>query len=256
MRLSDQQRTIIRSSVAENFGADAVVRLFGSRTDDSQRGGDIDLLIETKLPLEHRIQDECRLAANCISSSAGAKLTYCLKTRSAPCSPFMSKRYARELFMTPLQNNQLVLAQLLKVTAKEAHYLQRTAARLDALTIDLAWVKSLENSDEHSEMLDAFVSRYARLQDTLGDKLLPVMLRACLERTGSELDNLLRAEKLGWIASTEAWIALRELRNRLIHEYMESDEDLLSALQQALLGVKTLSDTQQQLTAYAQKVAA
>ena len=158
--------------------------------------------------------------------------------------------------MTPLQNNQFVLAQLLKVTAKEARYLQRTAARLDALTIDLAWVKSLENSDEHSEMLDAFVSRYARLQDTLGDKLLPAMLRAGLEKTGSQLDNLLRAEKLGWIASTEAWIALRELRNRLIHEYMESAEDLLSALQQALLGVQTLSDAQQQLTAYAQKVAA
>ena len=48
MRLSEQQCSIIRSSVAENFGADAVVRLFGSRTDDSQRGGDIDLLIETQ----------------------------------------------------------------------------------------------------------------------------------------------------------------------------------------------------------------
>ncbi|MGZ8256387.1 MAG: nucleotidyltransferase domain-containing protein [Gallionella sp.] len=48
MRLSDAQRTIIRSSVAQNFGVNAVVRLFGSRTDDSKRGGDIDLLIETE----------------------------------------------------------------------------------------------------------------------------------------------------------------------------------------------------------------
>lgn len=102
-------------------------------------------------------------------------------------------------------------------------------------------------------MLDAFVSRYARLQDTLGDKLLPAMLRANLEKTGSQLDNLLRAEHLGWIVSAENWIMLRELRNRLIHEYMESAESLLSALQQALLGVASLTSTQQQFFIYAQK---
>lgn len=47
MRLTDQQRTIIRATVAETFGAGADVWLFGSRVDDNKRGGDIDLLIET-----------------------------------------------------------------------------------------------------------------------------------------------------------------------------------------------------------------
>lgn len=47
MRLTDQQRAIIRTTVAETFGAGADVWLFGSRVDDSKRGGDIDLLIET-----------------------------------------------------------------------------------------------------------------------------------------------------------------------------------------------------------------
>lgn len=47
MRLSDQQRSIIRTTVAETFGAEASVWLFGSRVDDSKLGGDIDLLIET-----------------------------------------------------------------------------------------------------------------------------------------------------------------------------------------------------------------
>ena len=92
--------------------------------------------------------------------------------------------------MTTAQDSQFIVGQLIRVTAKEARYLERTADRLRALNIDLSWVESLENSDEHSEMLDAFVSRYGRLQDTLGDKLLPAMLRAGLEKTGAQLDNL------------------------------------------------------------------
>ncbi len=47
MRLTDQQRTIIRATVAETFGVGTDVWLFGSRVDDNKRGGDIDLLIET-----------------------------------------------------------------------------------------------------------------------------------------------------------------------------------------------------------------
>jgi len=43
MRLSPADIATIRNAAAEVFGADAVVRLFGSRVDDGLRGGDIDL---------------------------------------------------------------------------------------------------------------------------------------------------------------------------------------------------------------------
>jgi predicted nucleotidyltransferase len=46
MRLTAHTRDVIRSTTCEVFGADAQVKLFGSRVDDAQRGGDIDLLIE------------------------------------------------------------------------------------------------------------------------------------------------------------------------------------------------------------------
>lgn len=48
MRLSDQERHLIRNVAAEVFGPDVRVLLFGSRVDDTLRGGDIDLFVETR----------------------------------------------------------------------------------------------------------------------------------------------------------------------------------------------------------------
>lgn len=46
MRLREDEARIIREEVARAFGPDATVRLFGSRTRNDRRGGDIDLYIE------------------------------------------------------------------------------------------------------------------------------------------------------------------------------------------------------------------
>jgi len=43
MRLSEQDIRHILEAAEEVFGPEAEVRLFGSRVDDSKRGGDIDL---------------------------------------------------------------------------------------------------------------------------------------------------------------------------------------------------------------------
>ncbi len=82
--------------------------------------------------------------------------------------------------MSGIQDRLFLITQLIKVTEKEARYLTRTANRLNELNINLSWVESLDNNDLRSKMLDAFVSRYGRLQVTLGDKLLPAMLRGSL----------------------------------------------------------------------------
>lgn len=47
MRLNAKETEIISKAAAECFGADVDVRLFGSRADDSKKGGDIDLYIAT-----------------------------------------------------------------------------------------------------------------------------------------------------------------------------------------------------------------
>lgn len=100
---------------------------------------------------------------------------------------------------------------------------------------------NLEQEVELAERLDAFVSRFGRLQDTVGDKLLPQYLDAVGEVSGPAIDNLNRMEKLGLIDSAELWMTLRDLRNQMIHEYIEDADTLLNALNKAHEHVGTLT---------------
>ena len=50
MRLTPEQTRTILHCVRQQFGAQAQVKLFGSRLDDSARGGDVDLLVESEHP--------------------------------------------------------------------------------------------------------------------------------------------------------------------------------------------------------------
>lgn len=64
MRLSHEQISAIRQSALDVFGDGTSVWLFGSRTDDSKRGGDIDLLIAPPaLSSEERLLGKIRFLA-------------------------------------------------------------------------------------------------------------------------------------------------------------------------------------------------
>lgn len=63
MRLSQKQRQVIRDEVAGIFGAHARVHVFGSRLDDTERGGDIDLHIEATGNAEELLDRELALYA-------------------------------------------------------------------------------------------------------------------------------------------------------------------------------------------------
>ena len=54
MRLTPKQQRIIRETAAEVFGSGAMISVFGSRLDDSARGGDLDLLVRSEQPIQDR----------------------------------------------------------------------------------------------------------------------------------------------------------------------------------------------------------
>ncbi len=132
---------------------------------------------------------------------------------------------------------------LSRVIRKECRHLITTDSRLfkDSFTIEQA--AQLETDPDLAERVEAFVSRFARLQDTIGDKLLPLLLRALAEKTASAIDNLNLAERLGFLDSVDDWMTMRKLRNQMIHEYIEDLSMLVNALQNGHFYVPNLVKT-------------
>ncbi len=129
---------------------------------------------------------------------------------------------------------------LTRVIRKECLHLATTDQRLFEGMFTIEQTNQLETNHELAERVEAFVGRFGRLQDTLGDKLLPLLLEALGEKISAVIDNLDRAERLGLINSTDEWLTIRNLRNQMIHEYVEDPAVLISALQTGHAFVPTL----------------
>jgi predicted nucleotidyltransferase len=82
MRLTLHERESIRRLGLRHFGR--APKLFGSRLDDSRRGGDIDLLIETDLPLQEAAQRRIDLLADLWLALGERKIDIVLDDGRAP----------------------------------------------------------------------------------------------------------------------------------------------------------------------------
>jgi hypothetical protein len=135
------------------------------------------------------------------------------------------------------------LLSLMGIAQREGLLLLQTDKRLFANPFTAAELPKLLEQPDFSERTDAFVARFGRLQDLLGDKWLPAWLRAMQEPLGAVLENLDRAEKLNLIQSADDWLAVRKLRNLMVHEYLDQPDALHAALMAAHAGVPMLLQT-------------
>ncbi|MDQ2779763.1 MAG: hypothetical protein M3Y32_09425 [Pseudomonadota bacterium] len=74
-------------------------------------------------------------------------------------------------------------------------------------------------------MTDQILFRFMKLQDALGERLVPAILEDLAEPfdAWSMRDRLDRLEKLGYL-DVKRWLDWREVRNRLAHEYPDAPD--------------------------------
>ena len=91
------------------------------------------------------------------------------------------------------------------------------------------------------QLTDQILFRFMKLQDTLGERLIPGKLGRLLEpyEDWPMRDRLDRLEKLGYL-DVDAWLRWRELRNRLAHEYPDAPELRHAQLLAAIVGAAEL----------------
>ncbi|OFZ65655.1 MAG: hypothetical protein A2V79_07065 [Betaproteobacteria bacterium RBG_16_56_24] len=107
--------------------------------------------------------------------------------------------------------------------------------------------------DEKVAIIDQFVGRFAKLQDAMGAKLLPMVLELTKEQGDLEayLDKLNRLEKIGALPSVDEWLELREMRNAFAHDYPEDSDLQAAVLNRAFSAADRLVEILQHVKGYA-----
>ena len=136
---------------------------------------------------------------------------------------------------------------LVRVVRRASEHLALTDSRLYEQPFTSDRAIALQNNPDEAERVEAFVGRFGRLQDTLGDKLLPAYLSAEGEPPGTALARLDRAEQLALLSSADEWLAMRKLRNQMVHEYIEDPNILADALNTGHHFVPTLLEVAEAL---------
>ena len=128
---------------------------------------------------------------------------------------------------------------------------------LDEALIDVRkWMPIAAGTHLDKELLrilDQIAYRFTKLQDSMGEKVLPLIMELAQEPVSSSAtfaEKLNRLERMGAIPSADEWKKLRIARNAVAHEYPDDPELRTSAINRFLAGAKQLNSLYQFVMQY------
>lgn len=136
-------------------------------------------------------------------------------------------------------------SQLLQVILREcrthAEVLAEASDELAGVRFDPDTVTQI--AVDQRRLLDQMAYRFSKLQDSMGMKLLPLLLDLAEEPLPDNVTfavKLQRLERLGALENVEQWRLLREIRNQLAHEYEDAPALKAAALNRFVDAIKLL----------------
>jgi len=227
MRLTKYEKKAIKDTFKEVF-KEGDIYLFGSRIDDSQRGGDIDLYID----LKHSLDSE-----NTIDKKSKFRLKLYELIGEQKIDVIVSIDKERSIEKVALSQGVKLNSNDKKIE-KYFHECDKHVKRIiesygnlkHIFPVSASRYKSL--SDDEVKNIDQYLFRFSKLQDTIGEKLFRLILSDFVEDINklTFIDILNRLEKVGILDSVQEWKILRDYSNDISHQYDDEAAEMVVAI--------------------------
>jgi hypothetical protein len=113
------------------------------------------------------------------------------------------------------------------IFCNDIHALRLKTAIEDIIHLTPLTEDSLKNlSKNEAAYIEVIYSRFAKLQDTIGNKIFPAILEATGDTPLTFIDKLNTLEKLRYLENAEWWLEIRDFRNQITHDYEDDYESL------------------------------
>ncbi len=224
MRLSLAEIQTVLKHKNSFFAASSKMYLFGSRVDDTQKGGDIDLYLISD---EENTLDAKIGFLNALKKDLGEqKIDLVIakdKTR-------LVEKEALEKGVE-LNIDTIKLEKYFKECDKHLQRIEEAYGDMQGF-IPLSVEKYKTLSKDEVQDVDQYLYRFSKLQDTLGDKVFKLLVKEYVDNINSLsfMDILNKLEKVGYLSSVKEWTYLREIRNEIAHQYDDEAEEMTQAI--------------------------
>ena len=229
MRLSLFEIETIVKLKNKYFGKNDKIYLFGSRVDDSKKGGDIDLFIDLENKEQEYYDKKQKFIAELQEHLGEQKIDLVISQDSNRLIEMEAKK-GIELDLGKIK--------LHKYFNECDKHLQRIEEAYDDIeeTIPLSVGKYKTLSKDEVQAIDQYLYRFSKLQDTLGQKIFRLVLNIYepFDESIPFIDVLNKLEKLDFLESAKEWINLRDKRNKIAHQYDDEPYEMTQAINDVL----------------------
>jgi len=229
MRLSLFEIETIVNLKNKYFGEAAKIYLFGSRTDDSKKGGDIDLYIEKDHKSDSDYDKKIQFIRELKEIIGDQKIDLVLLHDTTRLIEAEARKGIE------LDLNKIKLKKYFNECDKHLQRIEEAYSDIKgSLPLTVERYKTL--SKDEVQDIDQYLYRFSKLQDTLGQKIFKLVLDRY--EPSSEpipfLDQLNKLEKIEFLESAKEWVHLREARNKIAYQYDDEPYEMTQALNEIL----------------------
>jgi len=225
MRLTQHEIISIKKAFKETFESGDIY-LFGSRVDDTKRGGDIDLYLVPSKKFDDERERKIKFLIKLDEYIGEQKIDVIIaKDKNRPIEQNALKEGIK------LNDNNIRLEKYLNECNKHKLRIEKAYNKIVSI-FPISSTRYEKLSDDEIEALDQYLFRFSKLQDTIGDKIFKLIISEYVEDITklTFIDILNHLEKIGILDDANIWKKLRTIRNNISHQYDDEPSEMADAL--------------------------